>query len=110
MSKLKEFLDKEKIDPRRILIASKQIEALRDEDRAIRLAKRNVRNGKPTDADKALADKKRRSGRPVTRPLLDKALEGKRVSPKAKDRIARAVNKVLETKMKKTQVSATDLF
>lgn len=109
MSKLKDFLEKEKIDPRRVLAASKRVERLGDEDRAIRLAKSQVRGGASDEATKELAGKKPRSGRPVTPSTLDAAIEGRPLSGPAKTRIVRAVNQVLGTK-KKPEVGVRELF
>ena len=76
MSKLSDFLGAQKIDPRRVLSASKKAEALTEEDRQIRLARHRKRAGKPTDAEKELAEKKPRSGKSVTPPALHRALQG----------------------------------
>jgi hypothetical protein len=109
MSKLSEYLEKQKIDPRRILIASRQIERFTREDYAVRRARQVVKKGKPTDAQKSLAEKRARSGRPVTRPSLDKALRGERISSTTRSRIVRALNRILSQK-KKSEVSASDVF
>jgi len=110
MTKLNEFLTKQKIDPRRVLLASRKVESARPEDREIRRARRAVKMGeKPSDAMKAMAEKKPRSGKPVTPPTLDKALVGKPLSGAAKTRIARAVNQILADK-KKGEVAVSDLF
>ena len=110
MSKLNDFLTKEKIDHRRLRSASKKEEALRPEDRAVRLARRAVRGeGQATDTEKELAAKAVRSGRPVAPPTLQKALRGDKVSSAAKARITRAVNRVLKAR-KKSEVAAADLF
>lgn len=109
MSKLSEFLDKSKIDARRLLIASKQIEQLRPEDRRVKLARRRVSGGKASDTEKELAAKPRRTGKAVTRPTLNAALAGDELSGKAKKRITAAVNQVLQQK-KKDQVEVSDLF
>ena len=109
MSKLSDFLGAQKIDPRRVLAASKKSEALTEEDRKIRLARHRKRGGKPTDAEKELAEKKPRSGKSVTPPTLNRALQGEKVSGSAKTRITRAVNAVLTTK-KKDAVALSDLF
>ena len=98
-----------RIDPRRVLAASKKAEALTGEDRQIRLARHKARGGKPTDAEKALAEKKPRSGKSITPPTMARALRGEKVSGAAKTRITRAVNAVLTTK-KKDAVSLRDLF
>ena len=104
-SKFQQFLSDNKIDPRRVLVASDQIEKLRPEDRALRLARRQARKeegGKKPEG-------KPRSGRPVTTSLLNNALAGKTVTGPAKTRLLRAVNKVLETK-KKDPVELKALF
>jgi hypothetical protein len=105
-SKLAEFLKNNKIDPRRIRVASRELEKLRPEDRAIKLKKRL---SKRADAAKGEAGPKPRSGRPVTAPLLDRALTGKAVGGPEKTRILKAVNRVLEQK-KKEPVDLRALF
>lgn len=107
MSKFSDYLQGQKIDPRRILIASRDLEQLRREDRATRLAKRQAKAG--NESAKEAAAKERRSGRPVSRPTLDRALAGGTVSPAAKTRILRALNAVLVQK-KKSEVALRDLF
>lgn len=109
MSKLSDFLGSSKIDPRRVLITSKQLEQLRPEDRNVKLARQRVRGGKASDAEKEAAVKERRSGKAVTRPTLDAALGGGKVSNRAKQRITRAVNQILQQK-KQEQVQVSDLF
>jgi hypothetical protein len=109
MSKLGDFLTKSKIDPRRVLAVSAELEKLRPDDRAVRLAEKRVHGGKATDAQKETAAKDRRSGKPVTRPTLDAALKGDAISRKARQRIAAAVNHLLEKK-KRDQVEVRDLF
>ncbi len=109
MSKLSDFLTKQKIDPRRIVAVSKRLESHRVEDRSIRLARRRVKGTKATDAEKEHAEKKMRSGRPVAPPALARAMRGDAMSSHAKKRIARAVNHVLATK-KKPEVGVGDLF
>ena len=106
MSKLSDFLTSKKIDPRRILVASRDLEAFRPEDRAIRLAKRKARTG-GEGAPKET--RKPRSGRPVTQRAIDAALAGKSVSGPTKTRILRAVNAVLEQK-KAEKVDLKALF
>ena len=107
MSKLSDYLKKHKIDARRVLSASKTLEALQPEDRKVRLAREQAKAGDETK--KELAAKKRRSGRPVAKPTLDRALLGKPVSRRARARVTRAVNAVIAHKQK-TTVAATDLF
>jgi hypothetical protein len=110
-SKFQQFLDEKKIDPRRVLIASRQIELLRPEDRTIRLARRRAKKGegKPEAADAEAAAKKPRSGRPVTDRLMREAREGKSVAGPAKTRLLRAINRVLEQK-KQDPVDVRALF
>jgi len=107
VSKLSDYLKKNKIDARRVVTASKQLEALRPDDRVIRLAREQAKAG--DESKKELAAKKRRSGRPVTRPLLDRALAGQTVPRRARARIVRAVNAVLAHKTK-NEAKPTDLF
>lgn len=109
MSKLDDFLKKNGIDTRRILVASKKLENLRPEDRKVKLAKYRVREGKANDAEKELGQNKPRSGRSVSEPTLARALRGAAIPPKAQERITRAVNHVLEQK-KKDKVGRADLF
>jgi hypothetical protein len=68
-----------------------------------------VRSGKASDTDKEVAAKPPRTGRPVTYPTLHAAMAGETVSPKARQRITRAVNSILRSK-KKDEVQASDLF
>jgi hypothetical protein len=108
MSKFSDFLAKHGIDSRRVLVASKTIETLRPEDRAIKLRQRQMRKKeeKPTEENRP---KKPRSGRPLAGPSLQKALSGEALSGAAKSRILRAVNAVLLQK-KKAEASLNDLF
>ena len=102
-SKFADFVQKQGIDPRRILVASRQIERLRPEDRSVRLERRRRKSGEAAPAAAEGADATRakpRSGRPVTRRLIDQALAGKPVTGPAKTRLLRALNKVLEQKKK----------
>lgn len=103
-SKFAEFLQSNKIDPRRVLSASAGLEHLRPEDRNLRLLKRKARE---TGGEKPA--QKPRSGRRVTAPLLDKAVEGKPVPGPAKTRILRAINHIL-TQRKKDPVDLRALF
>ena len=109
MSKFTDFIASNKIDPRRLMNASRRIERLRPEDRKLRLLKRDLRKGDGTDEQKEAAKGKPRSGRPVTRQLLAKVESGKPVTAAAKQRLLRAVNHVLEQK-KKDAVDLSALF
>ena len=93
-----------RIDPRRILVASNEVERLRPEDRQLKLKRRRGKSGGQAD-DVA----KPRSGRPVTPRLLDSASGGKPIPGPAKTRLLRAVNRVLEQK-KKSGVELKALF
>lgn len=99
-TKLAEFLASKKIDPRRVIAASAEIENLRPEDRAIRLARRRKKAGGDAAAKipEALIKTKPRSGRPVTPRAIAAALSGKAVGGPHKTRILKAVNKLLEQK------------
>jgi hypothetical protein len=112
MSRFAEFLSTEKIDPRRLVAASRQIERLRPEDRTIRLQKR-LNKGKeaaPAAADAPVAaPPKSRSGRPVTDRVLQLATGGASLSGPQKTRILRAVNHVLGQK-KKDPVDLRKIF
>lgn len=107
-SKFSQFLQENKLDPRRLMAASKQLEQLRPEDRKLKLQKRQAR-GKETPEGQAATSDKRRSGRPVTPRLIQDANAGKPVSGKAKSRLVRAVNRLLEQK-KKEPVELRTLF
>jgi hypothetical protein len=111
MSKLSDYLQTQKIDPRRILAASHGLEALRPEDRTTRLAKKRVKTGDDAakEAAKEAASKKPRSGKPLSRPTLDRALAGGPMSGAAKTRLLRALNVVLGAK-KKSEATLRELF
>ena len=98
-TKFSEFLSTSKIDPRRVIAASRKLERLRPEDRAIRLARRN--KGEEGQEKKAAPTAKPRSGRPVTPRLIAAATAGKAVGGPAKTRLLRAVNHLLEQKKQK---------
>ncbi|HYO93630.1 MAG TPA: hypothetical protein VER33_03915 [Polyangiaceae bacterium] len=100
-SKFAQFLEKNKIDPRRLLATSRGIERLRREDRSARLGKRQAKAaGTPAAAAAADGEKKpkRRSGRPVTPRLVQAAQLGKPVPGPGKTRLLRALNRILEQK------------
>ena len=101
-SRFSEFLNTEKIDPRRLLVASRQLERLRPEDRQIRLKKRlSKKSGDAAAATPEAKDApKRRSGRTITPRLLSKAQAGTTLSGAQKTRLLRALNRVLEQKKK----------
>jgi hypothetical protein len=104
-SRFHEFLTTEKIDPRRLLVASRQLERLRPEDRAVRLKKRlGKKSGEAApaaaDGEKKEAAPKRRSGRTITPRLLTIAESGGSLSGAQKTRLLRALNRVLQQKQK----------
>jgi len=111
MSKLEDYLKQQNVDARRILAASHEIEALRPEDRVTRLAKRRVKGSDEAakEAAKEAAARKPRSGRPLSRPTLDRALAGTSISGAAKTRVLRALNVVLGQK-KKGEATLRDIF
>lgn len=96
-NKFVSVLNDSKIDPIRLIAASKKIEALQPEDRAIKLAKRAA-VGKEDDAAKAARAKKPRSGRPVTTRLVTTAIKGGVIPGPSKTRLLKAVNAVRATK------------
>lgn len=102
------FVQTQKLDPRRILIASRALEALRPEDRAIKLGKRKARASEGGDGAPK-ETRKPRSGRPVTHRALRAALEGGQLSGPTKTRILRAVNHLLDQK-KRSPVDLRALF
>ena len=108
-SKFAEFIETNKLDPRRLMAASRKLEQLRPEDVALKVAKaKGNEEGKAKGNEEAKA-KKPRSGRAITPRLITSAKEGKKVSGAAKTRLLRAVNRVLEQK-KKDAVDLRALF
>ncbi len=109
-TKFEDFLKEKKIDPRRVLVASAEIERLRSEDRRIKLAKRAARKSEdPAKKKEGLAGQKPRTGRPVTQRALDAAVTGKNLSGPQKTRLLRAVNHVLGQK-KQDAIELAALF
>jgi hypothetical protein len=106
-NKLEAFLSDNKIDSRRLLTASRQLERLRPADRATKLAQRQARKREDGKLPEGL--KKPRSGRPVTTVGLENAFADKRLSGPAKNRILRAVNAVLALR-KKDAIALDALF
>lgn len=109
-SKFAQFLQDNKIDPRRLIVVSKRLERLQTEDRKLKFEKSRSKKGEaaPADGEKK-APAKPRSGRPVTPRLLEAATQGKPVAGPAKTRLLRAVNRVLEQK-KKAAVDLRTVF
>jgi hypothetical protein len=112
-SKFAQFLKDNKIDSRRLLVASRGIEKLRPEDRKIKLSKRQAKastgNQAAAEGEEKKAPAKPRSGRPVTSRVLDAATGGKPIPGPAKNRLLRAVNHVL-TQKKKPAVDLRAIF
>ena len=108
-SKFAEYLTNNGIDPRRLVNASRAIERLRPQDRQIRLQRRRARSDESGGDKSKVTTEKPRSGRPVTLRLLSEASEGKPVSGTAKQRLLRAVNRILCQK-KKDAVDLKALF
>ena len=109
MSKLSDFLKTKKIDARRLIAASKDLEQLRPEDRALKLLKSQAKTGNEAAKGKVDPKAKPRSGRAVSQPTMDAALAGEAVNGPAKTRILRAVNSVLKTK-KAPEAALKELF
>ena len=108
-SKFAQFIASKKLDGRRILIASRKLEALQPEDRLIRLKKRQGRKSESTDAATKETRKSAHSGRPVTPRALAAAMSGGSVSGPTKTRILKAVNHLLEQK-KQDKIELRTLF
>ena len=109
-TKIESFLKDKKIDTRRLLAASAEIERLTREDRGIRLLKRVARKSEDAAKKKeGLAAKKPRTGRPVTNRAFSAATAGKQISGPQKTRILRAVNHILAQK-KQDAVELSALF
>jgi hypothetical protein len=107
-SKFAQFISSKKLDARRIVSASKQLEALQPEDRLIKLNKRLAKKGEGGE-NAPKETRKPRSGRPVTNRAIQAALKGGEVSGPTKNRILRAVNHLLEQK-KQEKVDLRALF
>lgn len=99
-SKFAQFLTDNKLDPRRIAAASRELERLRPEDRAKRFARKAAKKSDAKPAEGAEKPGKPRSGRPATGRLLAAASAGKPISGPSKSRLLRAVNRLLEQKKK----------
>jgi hypothetical protein len=112
-SKLESFLSEKKIDRRQLLAVSKDLEALRPEDRALRMTRRAGKKAEGGEADKkdgaAKESRKPRSGKPVSSAALGKILAGKPVSGPTKTRVLRAVNAILERK-KQSKIELSAIF
>ncbi|MBN2192379.1 MAG: hypothetical protein JW751_06150 [Polyangiaceae bacterium] len=111
-SKLEQFLQEKGIDPRRVIVASEAIEALRPADRRILCLRRRDRrkeDGAKKPEPTGEAATKPRSGKPVSVRVLRDATAGKPVPSAAKTRVVRAINRVLE-QQKQPPVDLRALF
>ena len=112
-SKFAQFLKDNKIDPRRLIVASSGIERLRPDDRKIKLGKRQAKASPgaqgAAEGEEKKAPAKPRSGRPVTSRVLQAATGGKPLPGPAKSRLLRALNHVLSQK-KKPAVDLRTIF
>ncbi len=112
-SKFAQFIQDNKIDPRRLLVVSKRIERLQPADRKVKFDKSRAKKSEAPAAAAADGEKKAptkpRSGRPVTPRLITAATEGKPVAGAAKTRLVRAVNRILEQR-KKPAVDVRAIF
>jgi hypothetical protein len=109
-TKFAQFIASKKLDKRRILAVSRELERLQPEDRVIRLNKRRARGAAGEgDANAPKETRKPRSGRPVTHRALEAALKGGELTGPTKTRILRAVNHLLELK-KQEKVDLKAIF
>ncbi len=108
MSKLSDYLTKNKIDARRVVGASRGLERQTAEDRALIAKKAAIKAGK-MEKDEAITKAKPHSGRRVTQPAMDRAMAGTTVAGPTKTRIVRAVNAILAAR-KKPEATFRDLF
>ena len=108
-SKFSQFLTDNKIDPRRVISASRALESLRPEDRRNRLAKKKGSEDGKAAAGEAAPAEKSRSGRAVSAVLLRRLEAGGKVTGAAKQKLLRAVNQILSHR-KKDPVELRALF
>jgi hypothetical protein len=108
MSKLGDYLKNHKIDARRVISASKTLERQTAADKALVAKKALMKAGK-LEKDAELMKQKPHSGRPVTAPMIARAVGGQTVPGPVKTRIVRAVNALLGAK-KKPEAKLADLF
>jgi hypothetical protein len=106
-TKFAKLIADKKLDPRRILAASRSLEGLLPEDRTIRLNKRRARKAEGDTGPKET--RKPRSGRPVTDRAMAAALGGGTLSGPTKTRMLRAINHLLEQK-KQDKIDLRALF
>ena len=108
--KFAQFISTRKLDRRRILVASRQLEKLLPEDRLIKLNKRRAKKAASDGGEGGPKEtRKPRSGRPVTPRAMEAALRGGELSGPTKTRILAAVNHLLGQK-KQDKVDLKALF
>lgn len=105
-SKLSTFLTSNKLNTKRLLAVSHELETLTREDRALKAARAKNKSAEGGEKKEVA---KPRSGRAVTPRALAAALSGGTISGPTKQRILRAVNYLLEQK-KKDKVELKTLF
>jgi hypothetical protein len=109
-TKFAQFIAAKKLDKRRILAVSRQLERLQPEDRIIRLNKRRARGAAGEGGDNAPKEtRKPRTGRPVTHRALEAAINGGELNGPTKTRLLRAINHMLELK-KQEKVDLRAIF
>lgn len=108
MSKLGDTLKKHKIDPRRLISASKDLEQHTAEDKKLARDKALMKAGK-LEKNEERAKLKPRSGRPVTAPMMARAALGQPVPGPVKTRIVKALNVLLKAK-KQPELGLRDVF
>jgi hypothetical protein len=108
-TKFADFLKENKIDTRRLQAVSKRVERLRPEDRKMKLERKNAKGEDGGSDEKKEAMPKPRSGRYTTPRLIHAASTGGAVSGPSKQRLLRAVNRILEQR-KQTPAELKALF
>ncbi len=110
-NKFADLIKEKKLNPKRLLAISVELEKLRPVDRAAKLAKRTAKAkiaaGKEDKNAAPIA--KPRSGRPITPRAIEAALAGKSLTGPQKTRMLKAVNALLEVK-KAPAVELSALF
>lgn len=108
-TKFAQFVTSKKLDLRRIIAASHELESLTPEDRTIKLNKRRAKGAEGADAAAPKETRKPHSGRPVTPRAMEAAMTGGTMSGPTKTRLLKAVNHLLEKK-KQDKVELKTLF
>lgn len=108
MTKLGDTLKKHKIDPRRVISASHDLERRLPADRKLTRDKALMKAGK-LEKNEEITKAKPRSGRPVTAPMMDRAVGGQTVPGPVKTRIVKALNSLLKAK-KQPEIGLRDVF